>query len=330
MEYDTTIFRRHLIMSTRCNIYIHDCRNNSSLWIYHHHDGYPEGVGKQLKDFLSNENNRILSPDDMLDGLIYIYGTGYEKTEHQHGDVSYRYDIEIMPLLTTLAINEMSHIYDGNWNGGFRCETKELEKIEYINNTLNISSEKNHEYINQTSWKVSDLKKMYARINYIDILDLMDSGILDNISDDMEINENTIREKIIQALLKEFEKNVSIELVEKQYIKNNMKSFIKIENESGTAIVSIDDIVVVDFYPFDCDEKRAKLDIWIKNCKECLEFVNDIDKIKVLYDKIENAMSNYYNIFIPDALCQNTTKEKPPKIAKKLPDLDKCVLITED
>jgi len=109
-----------------------------------------------------------------------------------------------------------------------------------------------------------------------------------------------------------------------------MKSFIKIENESDTAILCIDDIIAVNSYPVDCDEKRAILDIWIREGGECLEFRNDIDKIKILYDKIENAMSNYYNIFSLDTLCQNITEEKPPKIAKKLPDLDKCVLITED
>lgn len=33
-------------MSTRCNIIIKD-RGDRRIYLYHHHDGYPEGVGSE-------------------------------------------------------------------------------------------------------------------------------------------------------------------------------------------------------------------------------------------------------------------------------------------
>lgn len=41
-------------MSTRCNLIIKSgYRDNSRFILYHHHDGYPEGVGVQLKKVIS-------------------------------------------------------------------------------------------------------------------------------------------------------------------------------------------------------------------------------------------------------------------------------------
>ena len=41
-------------MSTRCNIIIKD-RYNEKAILYHHHDGYPEGVGHDLRGFLDKK-----------------------------------------------------------------------------------------------------------------------------------------------------------------------------------------------------------------------------------------------------------------------------------
>ena len=196
-------------MSTRCNIYIHDSRDGSSLWIYHHHDGYPEGVGRQLKDFLSDADNRLLRPEGMLEGLVYVYGDEYEETTNQHGDISYRYDIEITPVLTTLTINRMSYTFEGN---RYKQGHDEIEKVEYIND---ISSGKEMPAGNEKSWKVSELRKMLAKISFEETVNLMDCGITDNIPDDMKIHESTIRYKIIDFLLKSFEKNACVEFIEK-------------------------------------------------------------------------------------------------------------------
>ena len=42
-------------MSTRCNIIIKD--RDTRILLYHHHDGYPEGVGAMLKDWLKERDN---------------------------------------------------------------------------------------------------------------------------------------------------------------------------------------------------------------------------------------------------------------------------------
>ncbi len=40
-------------MSTRAHIRIKD--GDEQIMLYHHHDGYPEGVGRDLKKFLSEK-----------------------------------------------------------------------------------------------------------------------------------------------------------------------------------------------------------------------------------------------------------------------------------
>lgn len=40
-------------MSTRCNIIIKD--GAERIYLYHHHDGYPMGVGTELQDYLQRK-----------------------------------------------------------------------------------------------------------------------------------------------------------------------------------------------------------------------------------------------------------------------------------
>ena len=40
-------------MSTRCNIIVKD--GNDRIYLYHHHDGYPMGVGTELQDYLQRK-----------------------------------------------------------------------------------------------------------------------------------------------------------------------------------------------------------------------------------------------------------------------------------
>ena len=49
-------------MSTRAHIRIKD--GDEQIMLYHHHDGYPDGVGRDLKEFLADKCKAI--------GLEYI------------------------------------------------------------------------------------------------------------------------------------------------------------------------------------------------------------------------------------------------------------------
>lgn len=87
-------------MSTRCNIIVNDDRGNK-LYLYHHHDGYPEGVGSDLAHFVADRNipyfyggaygfaNRLLKG---INSPFYEkVDNEYELTSALHGDIEYVY-----------------------------------------------------------------------------------------------------------------------------------------------------------------------------------------------------------------------------------------------
>ena len=87
-------------MSTRATIKIK--RGDELIRVYHHSDGYPEGVGVDLKNYLDGLKNWI--PDRIANhlvknGLPNLYNSNvidksYEVTISQHGDEEYGYLID--------------------------------------------------------------------------------------------------------------------------------------------------------------------------------------------------------------------------------------------
>ena len=189
-------------MSTRCNIRVYDYRDKSSLWIYHHHDGYPAGVGKELEQFLSTGGNRLLSPNNMFKALCYIYGEEYKATSCRHGDISYMYDIEINDEKTVLTTYELLYNYDGNRYTGLDTKTREINRVEYTGS-------------GRPSLTPREFKDMMAEICYNVTVDLSESGILDGIPDDMSADESVLRNKITEYLLKTFPSRCTIKFIEK-------------------------------------------------------------------------------------------------------------------
>lgn len=87
-------------MSTRTNIVIKWGRER--IVLYHHHDGYPEGVGADLKlmvqkNYLNSKYQSML-PFYVANRLVknnYGMNDGeYEVTSNLHGDVEYIYEID--------------------------------------------------------------------------------------------------------------------------------------------------------------------------------------------------------------------------------------------
>ena len=72
-------------MSTRAHIRIFT--DSKTLMYYHHSDGYPEHVGKELK---SVENEIYEHPENLSE----ILGLDYEETNCLHGDEVYVYIID--------------------------------------------------------------------------------------------------------------------------------------------------------------------------------------------------------------------------------------------
>lgn len=78
-------------MSTRTTIKLKEKQNEINL--YHHHDGYPEGVGADLKDRLNNDK-KYWDMYSFANLLIKDNNDEYELTNGQHGDEQYAYLID--------------------------------------------------------------------------------------------------------------------------------------------------------------------------------------------------------------------------------------------
>ena len=97
-------------MATRATIHIYDKQTHRNIiQIYHHYDGYPEGLGEKLKQYLGNiDKNTNAYPGELhkhfngvgcfaaslvaylkdCPGNVYL-----EPTDDKHGDTEYHYTI---------------------------------------------------------------------------------------------------------------------------------------------------------------------------------------------------------------------------------------------
>lgn len=103
-------------MSTRSNIVIKKLNKETNeldyCQLYHHHDGYPEGVGAELQEILNEvlgkskeEQAEILATPLSLGNYIEILDTSYENETRTddlngrklwlHGDIEYLYTIDL-------------------------------------------------------------------------------------------------------------------------------------------------------------------------------------------------------------------------------------------
>ena len=75
-------------MSTRATIKIQE--GHVERWLYHHCDGYPEGVGEDLDQLLNTEKRWS------IESIFYrlTEDEEYEPTKGQHGDEEYAYLID--------------------------------------------------------------------------------------------------------------------------------------------------------------------------------------------------------------------------------------------
>lgn len=87
-------------MSTRCNIIIKkENDSNNIIYVYHHCDGYPEGVGEELKNIISNHYTEAFINPSSIEQLLYEYSGSYgayEETDNIHGDIEYLYILTVM------------------------------------------------------------------------------------------------------------------------------------------------------------------------------------------------------------------------------------------
>ena len=83
-------------MSTRCNILVKE-KGYKDIILYHHHDGYPEGVGADLverfKELFGRKGNYIFAII-LANQLVKDSEDEYEVTHCIHGDIEYLYTID--------------------------------------------------------------------------------------------------------------------------------------------------------------------------------------------------------------------------------------------
>lgn len=91
-------------MSTRCNILIKHTGYNDII-LYHHHDGYPQGVGYDLHCRLKKIEGRWYETD-IANNLVKDTEDEYEITSCIHGDIDYLYTIDCNTK--TLKCNKMN------------------------------------------------------------------------------------------------------------------------------------------------------------------------------------------------------------------------------
>ena len=78
-------------MGTRAAIIIKESTNEIN--IYHHCDGYPEGVGQELTDFASN--CKVWESVKIFAEMLNEYDDAYRYTSDVHGDEEYIYLVDI-------------------------------------------------------------------------------------------------------------------------------------------------------------------------------------------------------------------------------------------
>lgn len=105
-------------MSTRAHIRI--VERHETFMLYHHHDGYPEGIGRDLKQFLNAK--KWWYADEIANDLIKqrsIEDDEYEITSCVHGDEEYIYVID--------CDNKTLKCYAHNWDEAYETSVMRPE-----------------------------------------------------------------------------------------------------------------------------------------------------------------------------------------------------------
>lgn len=80
-------------MSTRASIVISK-DGFDTAYVYHHCDGYPDGVGKWLQDFLLISRGEFKTPEEMAKGLNEC-DYAYKIKDYVSGDEEYIYEVDM-------------------------------------------------------------------------------------------------------------------------------------------------------------------------------------------------------------------------------------------
>jgi hypothetical protein len=103
-------------MSTRCHIRIKE--DEEQYLLYHHHDGYPGGVGVELKKFLAEIEGDWFANEianELVKGGIkqkMCPDMGYEITSCVHGDEQYVYVIDCVAQTLKCYVHKWDETFE--------------------------------------------------------------------------------------------------------------------------------------------------------------------------------------------------------------------------
>ena len=105
-------------MSTRCCVKVvqswgeGENKITRECMLYHHHDGYPEGVGRDLKRRFKPQTTFTSGwdIDCIVNDLIKDPDDEYEYTAYDHTDIEYLYTIDCNKM--TIKCNECQWIFE--------------------------------------------------------------------------------------------------------------------------------------------------------------------------------------------------------------------------
>lgn len=107
-------------MSTRCCVKVIKEFDSGikEVMLYHHHDGYPEGVGYDLKNraehWAKTHPGNSWNIDDIVNTLIKDAEDEYEYTAYNHIDIEYLYTIDCNKM--TIKCNKCYWIFEKGIN----------------------------------------------------------------------------------------------------------------------------------------------------------------------------------------------------------------------
>ena len=130
-------------MSTRSNIIIKKTGQNSQRFVYHHCDGYFEGVGFEIRDNIIPKYIKKYKEFSVNDLFVELtdYDSQYQKTDAIHGDIEYLYILEV---------TEPDHLV-------FKClDVPGFDKYAYDKDENCTLIYFEHFYMNGTNMKVID------------------------------------------------------------------------------------------------------------------------------------------------------------------------------
>ena len=118
-------------MSTRAHIVV--ISEDEERYVYHHSDGYLEGVGEDLKYFLKDIYKPSDYSADELCQQLEDWDVSYQYEDSGiHGDEEYIYYIDIYPdkVIISVETAEYAKTADGDWDETWKEIPEFTETIE--------------------------------------------------------------------------------------------------------------------------------------------------------------------------------------------------------